>query len=245
LLVANWKSHKTIPEALDFARELRTLLGERRTPAQPVICPPATALAALQQALRGCAELGAQDVSEADEGAHTGELAPRHLVDAGARYAIVGHSERRQAGESDAVCRTKIRTALRGGLLPILCVGETREERDGGRAEAVVTDQIRASLDGLLPNAIRSLVVAYEPRWAIGTGLVPKPRDVTEMLAHIRGVLGRVAPTETAQSVPILYGGSVNERNATELMALPNCAGALVGGASLDAKRFTAILGRM
>jgi triosephosphate isomerase len=245
LLVANWKSYKTIPEALTFARELRTLLGEHGRPARPIICPPATALATLHQALRGCAEVGAQDISADDEGAHTGELAARHLVDAGARFAIVGHSERRQAGEGDGVCRTKLRAALRGGLTPILCVGETRDERDGGRANAVVSDQLRAVCDGLLPDALRRTVVAYEPRWAIGTGLVPSSGDVTEMLAHIRAVLTRVAPADTASRIPILYGGSVNERNARKLLHLPNCAGALVGGASLDAGHFARILGRM
>jgi triosephosphate isomerase len=244
LLVANWKSHKTIPEALAFARAFRQELAERHSSVATVICPPATALATLASALRGCAEVGAQDVSPHDEGAHTGELAPRHLVDAGARYALVGHSERRAAGESDAVCRLKVRTALRGGLDPILCVGETKGERSAGRAEAVVSDQLRAAVEGLLPDALRRLVVAYEPRWAIGQGVTPTPAEITAMLGHVHGVLARVGG-EAASRVPVLYGGSVNEKNASELLRLPGCAGALVGGAALSPERFAAILGRM
>lgn len=244
LLVANWKSYKTIPEALAFAREFRHLLAGRHASAATVICPPATALATLSGALRGCAEVGAQDVSPHDEGAHTGELAPRHLLDAGARYAIVGHSERRAAGESDATCRLKVRTALRGGLDPILCVGETKAERSAGRAEAVVSDQLRAVVEGLLPDAVRRLIVAYEPRWAIGQGVTPTPTEVTAMLGHVRSVLARTAGEPAAQ-VPVLYGGSVNEKNAGELLRLPGCAGALVGGAALSPERFAAILGKM
>lgn len=242
LLVANWKSYKTIPEALDFARELRAAVERSPVSVQAVICPPSTALAALVGPLRGVAELGAQDVSADDEGAHTGELAPRHLIDAGCTYAIVGHSERRLAGETDALCRTKLRTALRGGLRPILCVGETKAERAAGRADAVVADQVRAVCRGLSPAQVRELVLAYEPRWAIGAGVTPTPTEITHTLRHVRSVLERTCQAEASRSVPVLYGGSVNERNAADLLHLPGCSGALVGGASLSAERFAAIL---
>jgi triosephosphate isomerase len=242
VVVANWKSHKTIPEALTFARELRGLREGKRTRAAAVVCPPSTALASLVGPLRGVAELGSQDVSAHGEGAHTGELAPRHLVDAGARYAIVGHSERRAAGESDALCRAKVRNALGGGLAPILCVGETKDEREAGRAFNVVSTQLEGALDGMTPDAFAKVVVAYEPRWAIGTGLVPTHEDVVDMLAHVRTVLGRVGQEEVAARVPVLYGGSVNEKNAAELLHLPGCAGALVGGAGLSPERFAKII---
>ncbi|RMG18743.1 MAG: triose-phosphate isomerase [Planctomycetota bacterium] len=242
LVVANWKSHKTIPEALAFARGLREELASRRPRAGAVVCPPATALANLRGPLRGVAELGAQDVSAHDEGAHTGELAARHLVDAGARYVLVGHSERRAAGEDDARCRAKVRAALRGGLTPILCVGETAGERDAGRTEHVVAGQLEAVFAGLdLARATR-VVLAYEPRWAIGTGRVPQGEDVAAVLAHARAVLARAFPPDAVERVPVLYGGSVNERNAARLLALPGCSGALVGGASLDPARFAQIL---
>ncbi len=240
LVIANWKSHKTIGEALAFAAAFRG--AQPRAGATPVICPPHTALAALHQALDGAAEVGAQDISAHPEGAHTGEVAARHLVDAGCSFALVGHSERRHAGEDDALCRRKLRAALSGGLRPVLCVGETAEERRGGRTQRVLTDQLRAALEGLEPAQVERLVVAYEPRWAIGAGVTPGPAEIAEVLAHVRGVLERTCAPAWARRVPVLYGGSVSERNAAELLGVPGCAGALVGGASLAPERFLAIL---
>lgn len=241
-VIANWKSHKTVAEARSFAAAFRSGLGSVRSGARPAVCPPFTALVPLGEALGGAAALGAQDVSAHGEGAHTGEVAARHLLDAGCSLVIVGHSERRHAGEDDATCRRKLRVALEAGLAPVLCVGETEDERAGGRTQAVVARQLEAALSGLEPVRARQVIVAYEPRWAIGTGQTPTPAGVAEVLAHVRAVLRRVLRPDAADAVSILYGGSVNERNAAELLHLPDCAGGLIGGAGLDPTRLLAIL---
>lgn len=241
LVVANWKSHKTIAEALAFAQELAGRAPRSRSGAHMIVCPPFTAIVALGPPLRGVAALGAQDVSAHDEGPYTGEVAARHLVEVGCAFAIVGHSERRQQGETDEVVRAKVRAALRGGLDPILCVGETKDERRGGRTQAVVSTQLRAALEGLEPGTVPRVVVAYEPRWAIGQGVTPTPSEVADVLAHVRGVVVRVAGEAAAARTSALYGGSVSDKNAAELLALPHCAGALVGGASLKPAAFAAI----
>jgi triosephosphate isomerase len=206
------------------------------------VCPPFTALVALGPPLRGVAALGAQDVSAHDEGPYTGEVAARHLVEVGCAFAIVGHSERRQMGERDELIRAKVRAALRGGLDPILCVGETKDERKGGRTQAVVSTQLRAALEGLEPELVPRVVIAYEPRWAIGQGVTPTASEVADVLAHVRAVVTRVAGEQAGARTSALYGGSVTDKNAAELLALPYCAGALVGGASLEAARFAAIV---
>lgn len=240
LVVANWKSHKTLDEGLAFVRDLAALPGAGP---QAVLCPPFTLLHPLRMALQAAGltvELGAQDVSPHPDGPHTGEVSGRQLHDAGCRFAVVGHSERRAAGETSALCRRKALAALAAGLQPIVCVGETLDERRAGRAEAVVSEQLGAVLDALDPARLARLVVAYEPRWAIGTGVTPRPAEVAAMLAHVRRVLAR-ASEAIAAAVPVLYGGSVAEDNAAALLHLPGCSGALVGGASLDARRFAAI----
>jgi len=242
LVIANWKSHKTVGEALEFATEFRAVRGGQRARAGCVICAPFTALHALGQALRGIAELGAQDVSPDGEGAHTGQIAARHLLDVDCRWVLVGHSERRAAGEDDALIRRKLLAALGAGLRPVLCVGETLEERRAGRAEVVVSDQLRAACRDLDASRVAECVVAYEPRWAIGTGLVPQHHEIVDMLGHVRQVLLRVCPGELGQQVPVLYGGSVKASNASLILSLPGCSGALVGGAALSAEPFAAIL---
>lgn len=242
LVVANWKSYKTVAESLAFASELVARAPRAQALVQAVVCPPFTALVALGPALRGVAALGAQDVSAQDEGAFTGEVAARHLVELDCKFAIVGHSERRQMGEDDALVRAKVRAALRGGLDPILCVGETKDERRSGRTQAVVSEQLRAALEGLEPALVARVVVAYEPRWAIGQGVTPTPEEVVDVLAQVRRVLGRVAGEDAAARTSVLYGGSVSDKNAAELLRLPGCAGALVGGASLKAATFAAIV---
>lgn len=240
LVVANWKSHKTRPEARAFVAGLSRGAGHG---AQLVVCPPFTALDALGAALAeaGLAvELGAQDVSAHGEGAHTGEVAARHLVELGCRWVIVGHSERRYAGESDALVARKLRVALDAELQPILCVGETLEERQAGRAESVVSRQLEVAVAGVSAGEAGQLAVAYEPRWAIGTGLTPTGAEVTELLQHIRRRL--VAQLGESGAAPaVLYGGSVKPGNAAELMSLPGCGGALIGGAGLDPQAFGAI----
>ena len=242
LMVANWKSWKTAGEARAWGQELRSRLQGAARAALPVACPPFTALHALQEALAGAAELGAQDVSAEDEGAFTGQVAARHLVDAGCRWVLVGHSERRAMGEGEPLLARKLRAALRGGLRPILCVGETSEERRARREQGVVREQLRAALDGLEPERLLRVAVAYEPRWAIGAGVTPSLGEVEAMLAVVREGLRALGGPSAAERTPVLYGGSVGVDNAGELLRVPGCSGALVGGASLSAERFARIL---
>jgi triosephosphate isomerase len=208
--------------------------------AELAVCPPATLLAQAALALKGGkVSLGAQDCHAKDSGAFTGDIAAPMIKDAGAQYVIVGHSERRQYhSETDAVVKAKAEAALKHGLIAIVCVGETRAEREAGKAIAVVSTQVRGSLPA--GGAPETVVVAYEPVWAIGTGLTPTPADVAEVHAAIRKLLGEVYGAAGAK-LRILYGGSVKPSNAKELLGLANVDGALVGGASLKAVDFLAI----
>ncbi|KPF71908.1 triosephosphate isomerase [Bosea sp. AAP35] len=205
------------------------------------LCPPASLLASASDALRGShIASGGQDCSTQDLGAFTGEISAAMLADAGASFAIVGHSERRTLhGETDAAVKAKAQAALKAALVPIVCVGETKDEREAGRAVAVVTGQLHGSLPEAATAA--TLVVAYEPVWAIGTGLTPTAADVAEMHAAIRAELGLLLGDEEAAGVRLLYGGSVKPSNAAELMNVTHVDGALVGGASLKAEDFLAI----
>jgi triosephosphate isomerase len=202
--------------------------------------PPATLLAQAAAALKGGkVSLGAQDCHAKDSGAFTGDIAAPMIKDAGAQYVIVGHSERRQYhGETDAAVKAKAEAALKTGLIAIVCVGETRAEREAGKAIEVVSTQVRGSLPA--GGAPETVVVAYEPVWAIGTGLTPTPANVAEVHAAIRKLLGEVYGAAGAK-LRILYGGSVKPSNAKELLGLANVDGALVGGASLKAVDFLAI----
>jgi triosephosphate isomerase len=241
LVAGNWKMFglsASLAEVEAVAGAYDAAFSER---VELVLCPPATLLARAAELVAGSRlGLGAQDCHEEPSGAHTGDVSAEMLKDAGAAYVIVGHSERRAAyGESDDLVRAKAEAGLRAGLVPIVCVGETRFEREAGRALEVVGRQV----DGSIPfsAAPERIVVAYEPVWAIGTGLTPTPADVAETHASIRARLeagfgaGRSAPTR------ILYGGSVKPANARELLRAPEVDGALVGGASLTAMDFLAI----
>ena len=237
LIAGNWKMNGH----LDHLRELHGI--EKAAKAHPqldvAICPPATLIAAAVARVPDLA-IGAQDCHEADKGAHTGCLSAPMLREAGAHYVIVGHSERRaDQGETDKDVRGKAEAAHRHGLMAIVCVGETEEERDAGRAEAVVTAQI----EGSVPADAKAdwLIVAYEPVWAIGTGRVPTLEDVSAMHAAIRAKLAECIGEE-AEGVRILYGGSMNGDNAADLLAVPNVDGGLVGGASLSADKFVPII---
>jgi len=238
LVAGNWKMNGLAASA----GELRKIIaGAGKLPKVDVmVCPPATLIASFAGAARGSAvAIGGQDCHALAAGAYTGDIAAEMLRDAGASTVIVGHSERRaHYGETDAMVRDKALAARRAGLLAIVCVGETRAERDAGKARVVVGVQ----LDGSLPDNAENFVVAYEPVWAIGTGLTPTPRDVAEMHGFIRERLSSRFG-EGAQAVRILYGGSVKPGNAKELLAVENVDGALVGGASLDAGEFLAIAG--
>jgi len=187
--------------------------------------------------------LGAQDVYPEVQGAFTGAISPVMLRDLGCQYVIVGHSERRQIfGEGDALINRKLHSAMTHGLRPILCVGETKPERDSGRAESVVVGQLRGCLEGVAASAAADLVVAYEPVWAIGTGDTATPADAQSMHAAIRQVLAEILGSEAASSIRLQYGGSVKPDNVDELMAQPDIDGALVGGASLKADSFLRIV---
>lgn len=204
-----------------------------------MVCPPATLLAGFAAAARGSrVAIGAQDCHACPAGAYTGDIAAEMLKDSGAQAVIVGHSERRHYhGETDAMVRDKALAARRAGLVAIVCVGETQAERDAGHARAVV----RAQLDGSLPDGAADFAMAYEPIWAIGSGVTPTPHDVADMHGFIRQMLS-ARYGEAAQRMRILYGGSVKPNNAAELLAVDNVDGALVGGASLKAEEFLPIV---
>lgn len=240
LVAGNWKMNGLKADLAIAAEIARDNDAGLRRAVDLAICPPATLLYTLSASLIGARiATGGQDCSTQASGAYTGEVSAAMLADAGASYVIVGHSERRTLhGESNAVVKAKAEAALAAGLPPIVCVGETREEREAGRALAVVKKQLRGSVP---EGAAASLVVAYEPVWAIGTGLTPTAADVAEMHAAIRAELGRILGKADAAGVRLLYGGSVKPGNAAELMNVANVDGALVGGASLKAADFLAI----
>ena len=226
LIAGNWKMHGSLA-ALD---ELQAIGAAAQADVDVAICPPFT-LIAPAAAKAGVVRIGAQDCSPEPQGAHTGDVSCAMLVESGATLCIVGHSERRaNHGETDAVVRAKAQAVIDAGMQPIVCVGETLDQRDAGAAVAVVEQQI----DGSLPDAIERCVVAYEPVWAIGTGRTPSAEDVASMHAAIRAKVGA--------DVRILYGGSVKPSNAAELLHIANVDGALVGGASLTAADFVPII---
>ena len=240
LVAGNWKMNG-LTSALGEVAALRTALAaDRAGRAEVALCPPFTLIAAVAASAAGAPlTVGAQDCHAKASGAHTGDVSAPMLKDAGARYVIVGHSERRaDHGETDAIVRAKAAAVLAAGLTAIVCVGETKDQRAAGAATAVVGAQVAGSLDGAF--APDQVVVAYEPVWAIGTGLTPTTADVADMHAFIRRALvARYGPA--GETVRILYGGSVKPGNAAELMGVANVNGALVGGASLKADDFMAI----
>ncbi len=243
LIAGNWKMNGLRQSAAALAGAL----AERARTAgplawDPLVCPPATLLAGVGEALRGSAvTLGGQDCHPLQSGAHTGDISAEMLADAGCRYVIVGHSERRaDHGEDDALVRAKAEATAAVGLVPIICVGETATQRGAGEALRVIEAQVTGSLPPGVDGA--DMVVAYEPVWAIGTGQTATPADVGQVHGHIRGLLERLlGGAGAAQAVRILYGGSVKPGNAAELLAVADVDGALVGGASLEAADFWAI----
>ncbi len=239
LIAGNWKMNGD-GAALGEARAVAAGLGA--TPARVAICPPATLTARAADALKGTAvAVGGQDCRVEVSGAHTGDIAAEMLADAGASLVILGHSERRAGyGETDALVAAKVGAALRAGLEPIVCVGETLEERKAGRALEVVTGQVRGSLPAELAG--KTFAVAYEPVWAIGTGLTPTTPEIEEIHVAIRATLKEIFGAHGA-TPPILYGGSVKPSNAAEILHAAEVGGALVGGASLKAADFLGIIG--
>jgi triosephosphate isomerase len=245
LIAGNWKMYKTVPETVDFCQRLRKeLASPGNQPVEVAVAPPFTALAAAVQTLQGCSiSVAAQDVYWAESGAFTGEVSPGMLLDAGCRLGIVGHSERRQYfHETDDSVNKKAAALIKAGLIPIVCLGETLAERQGGVTFPVVERQTREGLKGLAVRDPARLVIAYEPVWAIGTGQTATPRQAQEVQAFIRKLLGEVLSPAMAQGVRILYGGSVKPENIAELMTMEDVDGGLVGGASLEVKSFSQLV---
>jgi len=247
IIAANWKMHKTHLEAIQTVQKLSYLLDrDDAERVEVVICPPFTALRSVQVLIesdRLAYGLGAQDVHGEPHGAFTGEVSPGMLAALKCAYVIVGHSERRQLfGETDALISRKMKAIVGSGMAPILCVGETLEERDAGRTQDKVVGQLRAALAGIDAVAAATLVIAYEPIWAIGTGRNATPEDAGQVIGEIRRTLASLYSDEFAQSIRVQYGGSVKPGNIRELMAHPEIDGALVGGASLDPEEFALIV---
>ncbi|MDA8063862.1 MAG: triose-phosphate isomerase [Actinomycetota bacterium] len=246
LVSGNWKMNFTHLEAIQVIQKLSYALDRGPLATVEVSVHPAfTALRSVQTVLDADeipVALGAQDVHWEDKGPWTGEVSPPMLAKLGVRYVIVGHSERRQRlGETDEQVSMKLRATLRAGMTPICCVGETAEQRDAGETDQVVLGQLGSALEGVAPAEVATMVVAYEPIWAIGTGRTATPGDAGQVCATLRREVGERWGAEAAAGIRILYGGSVDERNAASLLAGDDVDGALVGGASLDPVAFAAI----
>ncbi len=242
LIAANWKMHKTVAEAEEFIAALlpRVSTADR---VEVAVCPPFLALGALVDSTRGSrVAVYAQNMHQQPEGAFTGEVSAPMLVEAGVQGVILGHSERREYfNETDKALQLKVPAAFDAGLVPILCVGETEEERERGDTERKLRHQVQEDLQRLEERQLGDVVIAYEPIWAIGTGQVATPEQAQEAIAFVRALVADRSP-EQAERTRILYGGSVKPDNAAELLALPDVDGALVGGASLDPESLAAIV---
>ncbi len=244
IIAGNWKMNKTVAEALALVNDLKLELNSVKE-VDIVVCPPYTALESVSKAILDAKNirLGAQNMSEHNFGAFTGEICAGMLKEFLVRYVILGHSERRQyQKESDALIAKKAAAAHAATLKPIVCVGETLAEREAGSTEKVLDTQVRGSLAGLTREQMTETIIAYEPVWAIGTGKTATTQQAQEAHAFIRGLLAKVFDEATARKVRIQYGGSVKPANARELMSQPDVDGALVGGASLEARSFGDII---
>ena len=244
MIAGNWKMHKDNQEAVDLVRDLSERV-KGIADVEIVVCPPFTALSDVSRILQEAGsdiKLGAQNVYPEPQGAFTGEISPLMLKAVAADYVIVGHSERREIlGESDGLIARKLRAVLDAGMTPILCVGETLEEREKGEARSKVEGQLQADLAPLSRDEMAEMVIAYEPIWAIGTGKTATPQDAQDMTSFIRGKIESDYGQGIAGDIRILYGGSVKPENIADLMAMEDIDGALVGGASLKAEDFAAI----
>jgi triosephosphate isomerase (TIM) len=243
IIAGNWKMNKTVDEAIELVRALRAAAADVEK-VEMVVCPPFVALAAVKDVLAGSKiALGAQNVFWEEKGAFTGEIAPLMLKDL-VTYVIIGHSERRQYfGETDATVNKRVNAALKVGLTPIVCVGETLAQREAGETAAVVNNQVLNGLAGLTAEQAKAIVIAYEPVWAIGTGRASTGDDANAVIAqNIRVPLRQLFGEAVAQGIRVQYGGSVTAANAAEFMGMPEIDGALVGGASLKVADFTGII---
>jgi triosephosphate isomerase len=240
-MAGNWKMHKTVSESVALAKDLASKLDGCRE--KVLIAPAFTALSEVAKVLKGSSILlGAQNMGPEEQGAHTGEISVLMLKDLGVKAVILGHSERRHSYlETDELINKKVLLALKHGMEAILCVGETLEEREAGALEAVLSTQLEKGLEGVSPQAMEKVTIAYEPVWAIGTGKTATPDDADAVHAFCRSVLKKLYGQTIADATPIQYGGSVKPDNVAALMEKPNIDGALVGGASLKAESFVPI----
>jgi triosephosphate isomerase len=243
VIAGNWKMHNTISEALELVREIKGKV-EGVTDVEIIVSPVYTALASVSAELNGSnIKVASQNIFWEEKGAFTGEIAPNMITDAGCSHAIIGHSERRQYfGETDETVNKRIKAALLAGLIPILCVGETLEEREAGSTMSVVETQIKGGLVDISAEDMAKIIIAYEPVWAIGTGKTASPDQAEEVHKNIRGIVEGIYDPAISDGVRILYGGSVKPENVDELMVQPDIDGALVGGASLKADSFARLV---
>ena len=242
VIAANWKMNKTPSETKEFMTALKGMLPRGRW-CDIALCVPAVCIPAAVRAMRETrVGIGAENCNANPSGAYTGEIATNMLVDAGCKYVIIGHSERRAMGETNEDVNAKVRAALEAGLIPIMCCGETLEQRETGITSEWIAMQIKAGLKGVPEEKIRKIVIAYEPIWAIGTGRTATPEQAQEVCEEIRTVVRKLYSSKVARAVSILYGGSMNDKNAYELLAQPDIDGGLIGGASLVPEKFVKII---
>ncbi|KUP05191.1 triosephosphate isomerase [Bacillus coahuilensis p1.1.43] len=243
IIAGNWKMHKTMAEAKAFAEEVSGLVPSSEK-IESVICSPALFLKDLVEVTKEYpVEIGAQNMHFEESGAFTGENSPVALADLGVKYVILGHSERREMfNETDESVNKKTLAAFKHNLVPIVCVGESLEEREANETKAIVENQVKKALAGLTEEQVKETVIAYEPIWAIGTGKSSTAADANEVCSHIRQVVASVFSTDAAEAIRIQYGGSVKPGNIKEYMAESDIDGALVGGASLEAQSFLQLL---
>ena len=244
IIAGNWKMNKNLSEAIQLVSDLKTELNGKNLNAEVVVAPPFISLEAVKTLIKDTdIKLGAQNMHSVDSGAFTGEVSADMLKSVGCEYVILGHSERRTIfGESDEFINQKVKQALKNNLTPILCCGESLEERENGTTFKVVEQQIKTCLNNLSEEEIKNTVIAYEPIWAIGTGKTATPEQAQEVHEFIRNLLVKLTSVETAQEITIQYGGSVNAKNAKDLLSKPDIDGALVGGACLKADSFREII---
>lgn len=243
IIAGNWKMHKTLPEAKAFVEEVKQSVPSPDV-VDAVICAPALFLERLIELSKGShLKIGAQNMHFEDQGAFTGEISPVALKDLGVEYVIIGHSERRELfNETDEFVNKKVLSAIKHGLTPIVCVGETLEQRENGETKEHVASQVKKALAGLTDDQVKASVIAYEPIWAIGTGKTATSEDANEVCAHIRQTIAQEFSEDTAAAVRIQYGGSVKPANIKELMTRSDVDGALVGGASLEPQSLLQLL---
>ena len=243
IIAGNWKMNKTASETVAFAEEIKPLLPKERK-CEAVICLPALNITTAQKALKGTRiNIGAETVHYEKSGAYTGEMTTGMLADIGVKYVNIGHSERRQYyNETDMTVNMKIRAAVEAGLVPIVCVGESLEQRNLGVTMELLDYQLMVAVSGITAEQMKKIVIAYEPIWAIGTGQTATARQAQKVCEHLRATLRRKYDARTARAVSILYGGSMNVGNAAELLSMPDIDGGLIGGASLKPADFAKLI---